>query len=87
LPFLILIVSILHLFFLHEYGSNNLLGISCSMDNVPFTPFYFIKDSFSLVFLFLVVYIFIFLIPDFLTHPDNYKIANFMVTPVHIVPE
>jgi len=87
LPFLILIFSILHLFFLHEHGSNNMLGLSCCLDNVPFTPFYFLKDFFGLFFFFFIFFFFFFFFPDFLTHPDNYKIANFMVTPVHIVPE
>jgi ubiquinol-cytochrome c reductase cytochrome b subunit len=87
LPFVILIVSIIHLCFLHEFGSNNLLGISCYLDNVSFVSFYLLKDSFSLVFLFFIFFIFIFLAPDFLGHPDNYQIANFLVTPSHIVPE
>jgi len=87
LPFIILIVSIVHLCFLHEFGSNNLLGISSSLDNIPFTPFYLLKDSFSLVLLFLFLSFFIFLSPDYLGHPDNYQIANFLVTPAHIVPE
>jgi len=87
LPFVILIVSIIHLCFLHEFGSNNLLGISCSLDNVSFIPFYLLKDSFSLVLLFFIFFFFIFLNPDYLGHPDNYQIANFLVTPAHIVPE
>jgi len=87
LPFLIFFVSILHLCFLHEFGSNNLLGISSSLDNVPFTPFYLLKDFFSIILLFLGLFLFIYLFPDYLGHSDNYQLANFLVTPAHIVPE
>jgi len=51
-PFIILIVSIIHLCFLHEFGSNNPLGIACPLDNSPFSPYYVIKDSFSLLVVF-----------------------------------
>jgi len=44
LPFLILFLAIIHLCFLHEYGSNNILGISAALDSVIFTPFYLLKD-------------------------------------------
>jgi len=87
LPFVILIFSLVHLCFLHEFGSNNVLGLSSFLDNVSFTPFYLLKDTFSLIILFFILLIFIFLAPDYLGHPDNYKIANFLVTPTHIVPE
>jgi ubiquinol-cytochrome c reductase cytochrome b subunit len=72
---------------LHEFGSSNLLGVSSSLDNVPFTPFYLLKDTFSLIFMFFVFNIFIFIVPDYLGHSDNYILANFLVTPAHIVPE
>jgi len=87
LPFAILLVTILHLCFLHEFGSNNILGVSSSLDFVPFTPFVLLKDTFSLVVLFSFLFIFIFISPDYLGHPDNYQLANFLVTPAHIVPE
>jgi ubiquinol-cytochrome c reductase cytochrome b subunit len=31
-PFLILIISIIHLFLLHEFGSNNPLGLNSNID-------------------------------------------------------
>jgi len=42
---------------------------------------------FSLVGLLCFFFYFIFVSPDMLGHPDNYQLANFLVTPAHIVPE
>jgi ubiquinol-cytochrome c reductase cytochrome b subunit len=87
LPFIILAVSIIHLAFLHEYGSNNPLGIACPLDNTLFAPYYLLKDSFSLIAVLFIFSILVFIAPDLLGHPDNYDKANFLVTPAHIVPE
>lgn len=86
-PFVILFLSILHILFLHEYGSNNILGVLTRTDNIPFMPFYLIKDFFSLVIVFLGFSVILFILPDFFAHSDVYNKANFLVTPVHIVPE
>jgi len=80
-------LSILHVFLLHEYGSNNPLGIPVVSDNVPFVPYYLIKDVFFVIVILFVFFFFIFFLPDYLTHSDNYIEANFLVTPAHIVPE
>lgn len=87
LPFVILMVSIIHILFLHEYGSNNPLGFSHEPDAIPFIPYYGIKDLFSIIlFLFLFFFI-IYFYPDVLGHTDNYIKANSLITPAHIVPE
>jgi ubiquinol-cytochrome c reductase cytochrome b subunit len=75
------------LFFLHEYGSNNPIGIASRLDYNYFSPFYTLKDTFSLILIFLPFFYIIFYSPDILGHPVNYDIANPLVTPVHIVPE
>lgn len=87
LPFVILFLSLAHVFFLHEFGSNNPLGISVASDNTVFLPYYVLKDSFSLVVLLVFFFLVIFSSPDLLGHVDNYSRANFLVTPAHIVPE
>ena len=87
LPFIILFVSILHLLFLHEWGSNNPLGITATSDNIPFVAYYGLKDIFSFVLVLLVFFFLVFFNPDLLGHSDNYILANFLVTPPHIVPE
>lgn len=87
LPFVILGLVILHLLFLHEYKSTNPLGIESDLDTVPFSPYFIVKDGFAvLVFLF-VYFFFVFFFPNTLGHPDNYIMANPLVTPSHIVPE
>jgi len=80
-------VTIFHLFFLHEFGSNNPLGIPSLLDFTLFSPYYVLKDSFSLLLLLILILILIFNLPDFLGHPVNYERANFLSTPAHIVPE
>jgi ubiquinol-cytochrome c reductase cytochrome b/c1 subunit len=89
LPFVIAGVVMLHVWALHVAGQNNPAGIEAKegQDTVPFTPYATIKDSFFLA-CFLVVYAwFIFYIPNYLGHSDNYIPANPTVTPTHIVPE
>jgi ubiquinol-cytochrome c reductase cytochrome b subunit len=54
---------------------------------VPFHPYYTAKDGFGLG-VFLILYcVFVFFLPNYLGHPDNYIPANPMATPAHIVPE
>jgi len=87
IPFIILFISLIHISILHESGSTNPLGIPSIYENIPFTPYYTLKDGLSI----LVILIFILYInykyPDILGHTINYQIANFLVTPSHIVPE
>src|SRR5215204_473227 len=89
LPFVIVAVVGLHLLALHQHGSNNPLGIERRgpQDSIPFHPYYTIKDMFGLCVFLIFFSIFIFYIPNFLSHPDNSIPANPMVTPPHIVPE
>jgi quinol-cytochrome oxidoreductase complex cytochrome b subunit len=86
-PFIIVGAVLIHLILLHEVGSNNPLGISLKTENVPFYPYFYTKDLFGLMVLFLVFFIFVFYYPNTLGHPDNYIEANPMKTPLHIVPE
>jgi ubiquinol-cytochrome c reductase cytochrome b subunit len=89
LPFMIAGVVILHIWALHVTGQTNPTGIEVKSktDIVPFTPHATIKDAFAMV-LFLIMFAwFVFYIPNYLGHPDNYVEANSLVTPAHIVPE
>lgn len=86
-PFIIVGAVLLHLILLHEVGSNNPLGITLKTENIPFYPYFYTKDLFGLMILFLVFFIFVFYYPNTLGHPDNYIEANPMKTPLHIVPE
>jgi quinol-cytochrome oxidoreductase complex cytochrome b subunit len=87
MPFVIAGAVIIHLVLLHEGGSNNPLGFKSETENVPFYPYFYSKDLFGLMVLFLVFFTFVFYYPNSLGHPDNYIEANPMKTPLHIVPE
>jgi ubiquinol-cytochrome c reductase cytochrome b subunit len=89
LPFMIAGVVILHVWALHVAGQTNPTGIEVKSktDTVAFTPYATVKDAFAMI-VFLAVYLyFVFYIPNFLGHPDNYIEANPLKTPAHIVPE
>jgi len=88
LPFAIFAVVFLHILALHQFGSNNPVGIDISKkDKIPFHPYYTIKDAFGLCVFFMVYGGFVFFAPNVLGHADNYIPANPLVTPAHIVPE
>jgi ubiquinol-cytochrome c reductase cytochrome b/c1 subunit len=89
LPFVIAGVVVLHIWALHVVGQNNPDGIEpqTELDTVAFTPYATIKDSFLMVVFCILLAWFVFYIPNFLGHPDNYIPANPAVTPIHIVPE
>lgn len=87
LPFILAFIVLLHILFLHQTGSNNPLGINSDRDRIPFHSYYSIKDSLGYIvalFLFIMVILFI---PNLLTDPENFLLANPLVTPVHIKPE
>lgn len=87
IPFVIIIITIIHLFFLHLTGSRNPIGVNSNLDKVPFHPFFSIKDLIGYritIFILLLVTIYS---PYLLSDPDNFSPANPIVTPVHIQPE
>ncbi|MBL6432597.1 MAG: cytochrome b/b6, partial [Alphaproteobacteria bacterium] len=89
LPFMILGVVILHIWALHVPGNNNPTGVSVKsgQDTVPFHPYITVKDMFAMVVFLLFFGWFLFYIPNYMGHADNYIPANPLVTPAHIVPE
>jgi ubiquinol-cytochrome c reductase cytochrome b/c1 subunit len=89
LPFVIAGVVILHIWALHVSGQNNPAGIEPKSDKdvVPFTPYATAKDSFAIACFCLLFAWFVFYVPNYLGHADNYVPANPAVTPAHIVPE
>jgi len=72
---------------LHTEGSNNPLGINFNIETISFYPYFYVKDLFSFLVLILFLSFFLFFSPNALGHPDNYIVANSLVTPPHIVPE
>ena len=54
---------------------------------MPFTPYATAKDGFMMVVYCILLAWFVFYIPNYLGHADNYIPANPAVTPAEIVPE
>ena len=87
LPFEIAGLSLVHLILLHQFGSGNPLGFYVKAENIPFFPYYYVKDLFGVFGLLLSFSLFVYFFPNTLGHPDNYIPADPMKTPLHIVPE
>jgi ubiquinol-cytochrome c reductase cytochrome b/c1 subunit len=89
LPFVIAGVVVLHIWALHVVGQNNPTGVEpkTEKDTVAFTPYATAKDAFGMVCFMVVFAWFVFYMPNWLGHADNYIPANPAVTPQHIVPE
>nr|BAD02194.1 cytochrome b [Saccopharynx lavenbergi] len=87
LPFVVLGLTLIHLLFLHESGSNNPLGIHSNLDKIPFHPFYTTKDLLGFMLLLIALIMLSLFFPYLVGDPDNFSNANPMVTPPHIKPE
>jgi ubiquinol-cytochrome c reductase cytochrome b subunit len=89
LPFMIAGVVILHIWALHVTGQTNPTGVEVKLktDTVAFTPYATLKDALGVSIFLLVFAYFVFYLPNFLGHADNYIPANPLKTPAHIVPE
>jgi len=88
LPFLIIGGVVVHLVALHTVKSSNPSGIDlAAKDNIPFHPYFTIKDLYGLGIFLIVFSIFVFFLPNSLMEPANNIPANPMQTPTHIVPE
>nr|AWV83326.1 cytochrome b [Meimuna oshimensis] len=87
MPFVILSLTIIHLMFLHQTGSNNPLGIFTNIDKIPFHPYFSIKDVMGFLLIMMMFIMFIVMEPYMLGDPDNFIPANPLVTPNHIQPE
>jgi ubiquinol-cytochrome c reductase cytochrome b subunit len=89
MPFVIVGAVALHIWALHVVGQNNPTGleIKTASDSVPMSPYAVMKDIFALSMFIILFAWFVFYVPDYLGHPDNYIEANPLSTPPHIVPE
>nr|YP_010417438.1 cytochrome b [Junonia evarete]ARH11384.1 cytochrome b [Junonia genoveva hilaris]USF17493.1 cytochrome b [Junonia evarete] len=86
-PFIIMMLTMIHLLFLHQTGSNNPLGINSNLDKIPFHPFFTFKDLIGFIILILSLTLLSLTNPYLLGDPDNFIPANPLVTPIHIQPE
>jgi quinol-cytochrome oxidoreductase complex cytochrome b subunit len=86
MSFILLGLVVLHLFYLHFHSSNNPLRINTN-NKIPFFPYIFIKDFFSLMIILCCYVIQCHFGMSTLSHPDNALEACAFLTPLHIVPE
>ena len=89
MPFVLVGIIVLHIVALHQHGSSNPVGIDTKgpQDQIPFHPYYTVKDLLGLGVFLVLFFFFVFFAPNFFGEPDNYIEANPLVTPPHIVPE
>nr|YP_011017109.1 cytochrome b [Teliphasa nubilosa]WQB62467.1 cytochrome b [Teliphasa nubilosa] len=86
-PFIILMMTMIHLLFLHMTGSNNPLGINSNLDKIPFHPYFTFKDLMGFIIMMMMLITLTLTNPYLLGDPDNFIPANPLVTPIHIQPE
>nr|ALO76127.1 cytochrome b [Scirtidae sp. GENSP02] len=87
LPFVLMALTMIHLLFLHQTGSNNPLGLNSNLDKIPFHPYFSYKDILGFLIMMMLLTSLTLYSPYMLGDPDNFTPANPLVTPVHIQPE
>jgi ubiquinol-cytochrome c reductase cytochrome b subunit len=103
LPLALVLLVVLHIFALHEVGSNNPEGVDVKhgpkgnprdptkpMDAIPFHPYYTVHDIVAALFFLTVAAFIVFYTPTFggwFLEHDNFVPANNLVTPSHIKPQ
>ncbi|WP_440221729.1 cytochrome b [Dokdonella sp. MW10] len=102
LPLVLLLLVVLHIFALHEVGSNNPDGVEIKKgpkgnrwsdkapaDGIPFHPYFTVKDTFYTGCFLMVCAFILFFEPTlggWFLEHDNFVEANRLVTPEHIKP-
>nr|YP_010948232.1 cytochrome b [Leucoraja garmani]WMI35299.1 cytochrome b [Leucoraja garmani] len=86
-PFLIVALTLLHLIFLHEMGSNNPTGLNSNTDKIPFHPYFSYKDLLGFFILVLLLTFLALFTPNLLGDTENFIPADPLLTPPHIKPE
>lgn len=86
-PFIVLALTLIHLLFLHQTGSNNPTGLNSNSDKIPFHPYFTYKDIVGFLVIVILLTLLTLINPYLLGDPDNFIPANPLVTPAHIQPE
>nr|YP_010390245.1 cytochrome b [Virpazaria ripkeni]UPV69725.1 cytochrome b [Virpazaria ripkeni]UPV69738.1 cytochrome b [Virpazaria ripkeni] len=87
LPFVIMLLVMLHLIFLHDKGSTNPLGHNFHINKITFHPYFTYKDLVGFIMVMLSLILMCCFYPYSLSDPENFIFANPMITPTHIQPE
>uniref|UniRef100_L7Z8N7 Cytochrome b n=3 Tax=Dasyatidae TaxID=30469 RepID=L7Z8N7_9CHON len=86
-PFVIAALTMIHLLFLHETGSNNPTGLTSNTDKIPFHPYFTYKDLMGFFILLFLLTLLALFTPNLLNDAENFIPANPLITPPHIKPE
>nr|YP_009389832.1 cytochrome b [Pternoscirta caliginosa]ANJ44398.1 cytochrome b [Pternoscirta caliginosa] len=87
LPFIVAAMVKIHLFFLHQTGSNNPIGINSNIDKIPFHPYFTYKDTITFIMMMMMINMLCMIDLYIPGDPDNFMPANPLVTLIHIQPE
>lgn len=77
----------MHLYYLHDRGSGNPLGVDDGGDLVSFHPYYSHKDFLGILIMVGALLLVVLFVPDIFGSPENFIPANPYKTPIHIQPE
>nr|YP_002456339.1 cytochrome b [Watersipora subtorquata]ABY55224.1 cytochrome b [Watersipora subtorquata] len=86
MPLVIAVLSMIHIIFLHETGSNNPLGVKTNNEIMKFHPYFTIKDLFGPFIMWAMLGVVVLFMPSVLIDPENFIPASPLVTPTHIQP-
>lgn len=87
LPFLVALIVVIHIIFLHSSGSSNPIGLPLNIDKISFFNYFVIKDIVTVVIIIAVLFFFRLYKPYLLIDHENFTTANPILTPPHIQPE
>jgi quinol-cytochrome oxidoreductase complex cytochrome b subunit len=83
----LLVLIFVHIILLHAQESSSGETRERAFDKTSFWPFFVTKDVIALGICIFALSMFVFFMPLFLSHEENYIRANSLQTPAHIVPE
>lgn len=85
IPFILIILILLHLILLHNKGRTSLIRSNKLI--LPFRSYFFLKDLVGLIVMVCILIINIIYFPGYFLDSENSIRARSLVTPIHIVPE
>jgi len=86
LPFVIVVLVMIHLVFLHNYTSTNPIGMDPEI-KLSFHYSFIVKDFILFIVIFYLFFIFSLIYGYNFIDPENFIEANALITPKHIQPE
>jgi len=86
LPFVLVVIILLHLIFLHDRGRTSKIFIFSNFEKLIFFHHYWYKDSLNLIVL-IIYFIIIIFLPFKLRDPEMFIESDFLNRPLHIIPE